>query len=68
MSYRAALFLPVFCLAAATFAAAEPTALDSWHQWRGPYNTGVAVGGAPTEFSEERNVKWRVPGRSPCRR
>ncbi len=61
MSYRAALFLPVFCLAAAPFAAAEPTALDSWHQWRGPYNTGVAVGGAPTEFSGERNVKWRVP-------
>ncbi len=44
---------------------AEPTIKDSWHQWRGPHNNGVAEGDAPTNFSATDNVKWKItiPGK-----
>lgn len=44
---------------------AAPNIKDSWHQWRGPNNNGVAVGDAPLNFSATDNVKWKVsiPGR-----
>lgn len=37
----------------------------NWHQWRGPANTGVAPGDAPTTWSDTSNVAWKVaiPGR-----
>lgn len=38
----------------------------NWHQWRGPYATGIApVGDPPVEWSESQHVKWKVeiPGR-----
>ena len=38
----------------------------NWHQWRGPYATGIApAGDPPAEWSEGKNVKWKVeiPGR-----
>ena len=38
----------------------------NWHQWRGPYATGIApAGDPPVEWSEGKNVKWKVeiPGR-----
>src|SRR5690606_29793387 len=44
-----------------------PAALNNWPQWRGPVMTGVAPRGTPpTEWSEEKNVKWKieVPGDS----
>ncbi len=37
-----------------------------WPQWRGPHATGVApFGDPPAEWSEDRNVKWKVaiPGK-----
>jgi outer membrane protein assembly factor BamB len=36
-----------------------------WPQWRGPSFNGVARTGAPTEFGDAKNVKWKVaiPGR-----
>jgi outer membrane protein assembly factor BamB len=37
-----------------------------WAQWRGPYMTGVSKSAhPPTEWSETKNVKWKVeiPGR-----
>lgn len=34
---------------------------DHWPQWRGPFFNGVARGGAPTEFGDAKNVKWKVP-------
>ena len=37
-----------------------------WPQWRGPVATGVAPhGDPPTEWSETKNVRWKVaiPGR-----
>jgi outer membrane protein assembly factor BamB len=38
----------------------------SWHQWRGPYMTGVSPDGDPAlEWSETKNVKWKIaiPGK-----
>jgi outer membrane protein assembly factor BamB len=40
--------------------------MENWHQWRGPMATGVApLGDPPTEWSETKNIKWKVaiPGR-----
>ena len=34
---------------------------QNWHQWRGPEATGVApLGNPPVEWSEEKNIKWKV--------
>jgi len=44
----------------------EKNKLRNWHQWRGPQATGVApLGKPPTEWSETKNIKWKVeiPGR-----
>ena len=40
-------------------------AKDSWRQWRGPNNNGVAESDAPLNFSATENVKWRIsiPGK-----
>jgi outer membrane protein assembly factor BamB len=36
--------------------------LANWGQWRGPLGTGAAVqGNPPTEWSETKNVQWKVP-------
>jgi outer membrane protein assembly factor BamB len=46
-------------------AARTNLAQQYWPQWRGPMETGAApLGNPPTEWSEEKNVKWkiRVPG------
>src|SRR5215468_8867157 len=36
-----------------------------WPQWRGPFFNGVAKGAAPVEFSDAKNIKWKIaiPGR-----
>ena len=36
-----------------------------WWQWRGPSNTGMAVGDAPLNWDDRNNVEWKVaiPGR-----
>ncbi|NIM99801.1 MAG: PQQ-binding-like beta-propeller repeat protein, partial [candidate division Zixibacteria bacterium] len=37
-----------------------------WHQWRGPYMTGVSPNGnPPLEWSETKNLKWKIsiPGK-----
>ncbi len=34
---------------------------DHWPQWRGPFFNGMARGSAPTEWSDTKNVKWKVP-------
>ncbi len=34
---------------------------DDWAQWRGPNNDGMALGSAPVEWSDTRNIAWRVP-------
>src|SRR5687767_3664668 len=37
----------------------------NWPQWRGPALNGVAPGDAPLEWSDSRNVSWKIeiPGR-----
>lgn len=55
--------LAVLAIAGATVLAAQP--VDRWGSWRGPLGTGVApAGDPPVEFSEDRNVAWKieVPG------
>lgn len=32
-----------------------------WPQWRGPSLNGMARGGAPTEWSATKNIKWKIP-------
>ncbi len=33
----------------------------NWPQWRGPTGNGVALhGNPPTEWSEEKNIKWKI--------
>lgn len=39
---------------------------NNWPEWRGLYNTGsVAGGNTPVEFSETKNIKWKIeiPGK-----
>ncbi len=47
--------------------AAGATAAERfWHQWRGPYATGVSrYANPPVDWSETKNVRWKVelPGR-----
>lgn len=43
--------------------AVEPKEEDKyWSQWRGPNANGSAlVSNPPTEWSEEKNIKWKIP-------
>lgn len=44
------------------FVADSSTAdLAHWPQWRGPSFNGMARTGAPTEFNDKKNIKWKVP-------
>jgi len=47
--------------------AQDPAGFDKyWHQWRGPQMNGVSTNGnPPLEWSETKNIKWKVaiPGR-----
>ncbi len=31
-----------------------------WPQWRGPLYNGMAITGAPVEFNDSKNVKWKI--------
>ncbi|HVR35950.1 MAG TPA: PQQ-binding-like beta-propeller repeat protein, partial [Methylomirabilota bacterium] len=55
----ATLFLGLSLLMGAAAQAAD------WRQWRGPFNTGMAVGDAPLRWSDTSNITWKVaiPGR-----
>lgn len=51
------------CVLVLTVSVATGLAADDryWPQWRGPLGTGVAPGAdPPTEWSETRNVRWKV--------
>ncbi|MBX3279233.1 MAG: PQQ-binding-like beta-propeller repeat protein [Acidobacteria bacterium] len=47
---------------AATALVAASSLYDAahWPQWRGPFHNGMARGGAPVEFGDNKNVKWKV--------
>lgn len=55
----------VILLAAAAFAASNRVKPDDWARWRGPGNTGVARGDAPTAWSDKENLAWKIaiPGK-----
>jgi outer membrane protein assembly factor BamB len=63
------LFCGLFALStglATAFAANSDSYNRNWPQWRGPAGNGlVSQGNPPLEWSEEKNVKWKVkiPGR-----
>lgn len=62
------LWIALWC-AAALGAPSELSsrAEDNWPAWRGPLASGVApLGDPPTEWSESKNIKWKVklPGES----
>jgi outer membrane protein assembly factor BamB len=42
----------------------QAKATKNWATWRGPGGTGEAIGNPPTEWSEEKNIKWKaaLPG------
>lgn len=48
-------------LGVAALAAAPEAQTSGWMQWRGPHNTGMAVGDAPLHWSDTRGVAWKVP-------
>jgi outer membrane protein assembly factor BamB len=54
----------VLALVSLMMAAGVATAAD-WLQWRGPTNTGMAIGDAPLRWSDSTNIKWKVaiPGK-----
>jgi outer membrane protein assembly factor BamB len=48
-----------------SFAATSVPDTTGWKHWRGPFETGMAVGDAPLRWSDAENVAWKVaiPGR-----
>ena len=34
---------------------------STWHQWRGPLNSGATTSDPPLKFSATKNIKWRIP-------
>ena len=45
-------------------AATQNPADNNWATWRGPDGSGTAPGNPPTEWSEDKNIKWKtqLPG------
>jgi outer membrane protein assembly factor BamB len=43
------------------FTTARIAIAEEWLQWRGPFNTGMAVGDAPLHWDDSTNIKWKAP-------
>ena len=57
--------LLILCAMLSTVGLAAATATTAeWPQWRGPYNTGMASGGAPLRWDDNTNIRWKL--RSPA--
>lgn len=58
-------FAPVITVLSVGVAVGLSAGQAHWPQWRGPALNGVSAGGAPIEWSDSRNVGWRIeiPGR-----
>lgn len=60
-SFISLLLVLLSLLLTVTRAADTPQADPSWAQWRGPLASGESPTGNPvTEWSEQKNVKWKV--------
>lgn len=56
----------IFALLVVNLSVANAASPDAWPRWRGPFNTGVAIGDAPVEFSPtSKNMAWKIklPGK-----
>jgi len=51
----------VLALAAALHGPMLSDGSDAWPGWRGPNGCAVSAGNPPLEWSEEKNVRWKVP-------
>ncbi len=58
----AMLVVCVLGLAAVVSSASQPVDFEkNWHQWRGPYGTGVAPDAdPPVKWSATENIRWKV--------
>lgn len=56
-----AVVLLLCALFGASLSVTSSMAEDHWPQWRGPFFNGMARGGAPTEWSDAKNIKWKTP-------
>ena len=65
--FAVCLFILILCNHSRVNAQAKPSDFaTNWPEWRGLYNTGSVHGGnTPVEFSETKNVKWKIeiPGK-----
>ena len=52
-----AILIPTFLILAAVI---PDDAEKNWPQWRGPYGNGIANGNPPVEWSENKNIKWKI--------
>lgn len=52
-----AILIPTFLILAAVM---PDDAEKNWPQWRGPYGNGIANGNPPVEWSENKNIKWKI--------
>src|SRR5688572_8574847 len=64
MKTKAFLFTGILftvCLIVGVAARPATTKDADWPRWRGPFETGMALGDAPTTWSDSKNIKWKVP-------
>jgi len=53
--------IAITCFAVLLIVCTSFAADDDWARWRGPNNDGMARGDAPIEWSDTKNIAWRVP-------
>ena len=56
--------ITTLCILYLLLSVAVPSAAksnDDWPRWRGPNDDGMARGDAPVEWSDTKNLAWRVP-------
>ena len=52
----------LLAVAATTALGRDANVANNWHQWRGPEANGVSrTANPPLSWSEQENVKWKVP-------
>ena len=63
MKISAQFALTFACLLPCSLLWGQPSpdlAKQNWHQWRGPNANGHTEGNPPTEWSSEKNIKWKL--------
>jgi outer membrane protein assembly factor BamB len=62
MKLKTAIYGAVFALTLSGFQADVDEYHNNWPNWRGPNADGVSLNGTPpTEWSETKNIKWKMP-------